>query len=190
MAGERTQPLPGLVDLPPRSLRLRAPAWGVDPSTLRISVGIVGAGDGPPAVTWHTVSLPLKRHAHSPAGWYAACMRLILPFFKELVLEYGAPGVVWVEEPFAHGKNKVHPSSNRMLGVLLAALGMLLGLDTVMELVGPMTWKAAALGQGWGHAKPEQYLRWAQEHAGYTGTLEDEAAGILIATAAGVRMSA
>jgi hypothetical protein len=189
VAAERTQPLPGLVDLPPRSLRLRAPVWGVDPSTLRISVGIVGAGDGPPAVSWHTVSLPMKKHAHSAAGWYAGCLRVILPFLKELIAEHGVPAMVWVEEPFAHGKNKVHPSSNRMLGVLLAALGMLIGLDTVMELVGPMTWKALALGQGWGHAKPEQYLRWAQEHAGYTGTLEDEAAGIGIATAAGVKMT-
>jgi hypothetical protein len=67
-------------------------------------------------------------------------------------------------------------------------LGFTLGCP--VELVQPNTWKAGSMGAGWGSCTPEQYLKWAQEHAGYTGTLEDEAAGILIATAAGVKEAA
>lgn len=191
MAVERTEPLPGLAELPPRSLRLRGPVWGVDPSTLRHSFGIVLPGAPPvvaPAVRWDTISLPLKRHAAGPADWYASQFRTVHPFVLRLLEEYGAPIAVWVEEPFAAGKQHVHPSSNRTLGVLLAVLGFALGTDVAIELVQPNTWKSLAMGQGWGHAKPEQYLRWAVEHAGYTGILEDEAAGIGIATAAGVKV--
>lgn len=188
MASERTEALPGIVEVPPRSLRLTEPVWGVDPSTLRHSFGMLLPGEVP-RVLWDTISLPLKRHAAGPADWYAAQFRTVHPFVKRLLEEHGTPAAVWVEEPFAHGKSKVHPSSNRTLGVLLAALGFCLGAAPV-ELVGPMTWKALALGQGWGHASPVQYLRWAHEHAGYTGILEDEAAGIAIATAAGVKLGA
>jgi hypothetical protein len=187
VAAERTSPLPGMVDLPPRSLQLTEPVWGIDPSTQRHAVGILVPGH-PTVVRWETLSLPLKRNARNAADWYASQFRAIHPFLQQLVAEYGAPVRVDVEEPFAKGKQHVHPSSNRTLGVLLAALGFTLGCP--VELVQPNTWKAGSMGAGWGSCTPEQYLKWAQEHAGYTGTLEDEAAGILIATAAGVKEAA
>jgi hypothetical protein len=72
VAAERTQPLPGMVDLPPRSLRLRAPVWGSIRARCVISVGIVV-----PRAVRRSVSVghgvaAVEAHAHSAAGWYAA----------------------------------------------------------------------------------------------------------------------
>lgn len=193
---------------PPRSLTgLSGPVWGCDPSSLRMSFAAVvppmrwlageAAGEAipgaPVTVTWSTVSLPRKTELQS--WWFALCYRAIVGEVAELAERWGRPDLVLVEEPFGGGgkpgdkkPRTVHPTSNRMLGVLLAGLGHVFGMTVDVQLISPMSWKALALGKGGGHAKPAVYLEWARTAAGYTGELEDEAAAIGIATAAGVKL--
>ena len=175
---------------PPASLQLVDAVWGIDPSTLRVSIGMLLPTGAAPRVAWETCSLP--KHRSDPGVWFALCLAELEPFFHGLVERYGRPLQVGVEEPFGGGGKSgdkkprtVHPSSNRMLGVTLAALGRAVGQQTLTFLIQPNSWKRAAMGQGWGGAKPAQYLAWAQS-VGYSGVLEDEAAGIGVATATGV----
>ena len=192
MPSEPQIPLAGGLQ-PPASLSgLTAPVWGVDPSTLRMSFAAVipytghpQLASGRPAVEWSTVSLPRKVEPLS--AWFGLAFQWTCDHVRELRAEWGEPALVLVEEPFAGGQARVHPSSNRMLGVLLAALGYMLPRCDV-QLVHPNVWKKEGLGAGRGAAKPAEYLAWAREIAGYTGDLEDEAAAIGIATAAGVRL--
>lgn len=174
---------------PPVSLRLGDPVWGIDPSTLRVSVGILEPRAlAAPTLSWRTCSLPRK--SPDPARWFAGALGVLVPFFRGLVDAYGVPILVDVEEPFAGGKTRVHPSSNRMIGVILAALGHVLGAQAESRLVQPNVWKSRGLGQGFGTCTPAVYTAWARDVAGYTGELEDEAAAIGIATAAGVELEA
>jgi hypothetical protein len=188
---------------PPRSLTgLDGPVWGVDPSSLRMAFGALlpeyalavppfeparVMRTAEPTVVWSTVSLPRKLEG---AWWFTLSYRAIVDRVDELRCAWGVPALVLVEEPFASGQARVHPTSNRMLGVLLAALGHVLGQAVRVELVHSNTWKLLAMGKGNGHAKPPAYLEWAREQADYTGELEDEAAAIGIATAAGVKLMA
>jgi hypothetical protein len=176
-----TQPetLPG-VAVPPFGLPLTEPVWGIDPSTLRIAVGIVAPGD---VVRWATRSLP---SATTPLALrYSGAARALVPFFRELTELYGMPARLVVEEPFGSGQRTVHPSSNRMLGVTLACAGQVLGLQTVVSLVKPNTWKSIACGNG--AIDPAGYLRWAMSAAEYSGDLEDEAAALGVATFAALQ---
>jgi hypothetical protein len=202
MAAEAQLPL-GAGLQPPRSLTaLDGPVWGVDPSTLRMSFGAVipeyalavppheparVMTTAPPEIRWATVSLPRKVEPLS--AWFGLSFAWTGEEILRLRGEWGEPALVLVEEPFAGGQARVHPSSNRMLGVLLAALGSAFGHRVRVELVHPNSWKLAAMGKGRGSAKPPEYLEWAREVAGYSGELEDEAAAIGIATAAGVRLA-
>jgi hypothetical protein len=181
---------------PPRSLTgLERPVWGIDPSTLRVSLAIIAPGivGGEPMIGVRTQPLPQNLPNQARRFWLA--YRALVPFFNQAVVEVGDPVLVLLEEPFGGGgkpgqksARTVHPSSNRMLGVILAALGQALGLDTGIELIQPNSWKRLAMGPGRGAAKPVEYLGWAQSEAGYSGVLEDEAAAIGIATAAGVKL--
>jgi hypothetical protein len=209
MAAEAQLPL-GAGLQPPRSLTaLDGPVWGVDPSTLRMSFGAVipeyalavppheparVMTTAPPEIRWATVSLPRKVEPIS--AWLGLSFEWIRIEIFERAREWGEPALVLVEEPFGGGgkpgqkkARTVHPTSNRMLGVLLAALGSAFGHRVRVELVHPNSWKLAAMGKGRGSAKPPEYLEWAREVAGYSGELEDEAAAIGIATAAGVRLA-
>ena len=177
--------------VPPRSLSgLRDAVWGIDPSSLRVSVAAVIPGEysSGPAVEVATKSLPKSNMGIS--RWYAESYAVLLPWLAELA-ERWPPVLVLLEEPFSHGKTKVHPTSNRMLGVLLAALGCALGSQVeLVELIGPQSWKARGLGAGHGHAQKPEILEWARRAAGYEGDLQDEADAIGIATAAAVQWDA
>jgi hypothetical protein len=182
----------GMVDLaPPASLQLPDAVWGVDPSTLRVATGLLSPSTAGPRVDWAVCSLP---KSPDPARWFYNAYATLARHYLDLVAEHGAPLLVFVEEPFGGGGSKgqkrtVHPSSNRMLGVVFAALGRAIGLEGEVGMVGPSSWKLAALGKGHGHAQKDEIMAWAQA-AGYTGSLQDEADAIGIATAAGVQLVA
>lgn len=176
---------PGL--RPPRSLTaLRDACWGLDPSSLRVSLAVVSPGG---LVDVETRSLP--KSSMGLSRWYAESYATLVPWLTARAAER-TPGLVLLEEPFSHGKSHVHPTSNRMLGVLLAALGRALAPQRVelVELIGPQSWKARALGKGHGHAKKDEILSWARAAAGYGGELQDEADAIGIATAAALQWDA
>lgn len=179
---------------PPHGLTLPGPVWGLDPSTVRLSVGIVDAhGPEDLLLLWHTVS-------YSTAGGMdrrlAAALGELLRELTELRNRYGKPMAVFLEEPFGGSDNpgkggkiiKPHPHSFYFVAVVLCALGHLFS-DVPVTMIAPTTWKAKAMGQGHGHAKKPEIMEWA--HAvGYTGALEDEADAIGIATAGAVILTA
>lgn len=199
--------LPGLA--PPASLRLgRSNVWGVDPSTLRVSVaGLLGSGgvDGVPGVVWATRSLP---RAETPHLRWGGAYGALDPFVDTLVQLWGRPDLVLVEQPFSGGHH-TEPASYYALAVVLAALGQL-GMATDVELIDPMSWKLLATGSGYAPGLPAapkgasaaerrkvsgarrvaekaRLMEWARV-AGYTGELQDEADAVGIATAAGVKL--
>lgn len=149
---------------------------------------MIGPDSMAPRVVVATRSLsPGERH--DQARRFARAHADLRDFFEVCVVGWDTPALVWVEEPFGGGKRTTHPTLHRMFGVMLAALAGALGPGPTIELVKPGTWKMLALGAGRGSAKPEEYVAWARDVVGYRGTLEDEAAAIGVATAAGVRMA-
>lgn len=165
--------LPGLGEvLPPRSVELDDFVWGIDPSTLRVACAVVRRGlEG-----WDTLSLPKGDLVPRLAGSHSVLAR----WFVELA-ERWPPAVVWIEEPFGHGRAKVHPNSERTFGVVLAALSFGVGRGTPVEFVSPSSWKAGAMGKGNGFATKDRVMSWARA-GGYSGALEDEADAVGIAT--------
>lgn len=168
---------------PPGSLSLPAPVYGVDPSTRRISVACVKDG-----LEWaQTLSLPLVKDKQRRYGqWY----RALVPWIADL--SWGGPGFpshVYVEEPFMPRDRRQPPASYYLMGVLWAALETALPLNVRFEEISAPAWKKRAMGEGKGAAKPEAYMAWARDVAGYTGSIEDEAAAVGIATAGGVIVS-
>lgn len=165
---------------PPLSLRLSQAVWGVDPSTLRVAVGVVkpytAAGD---RLVWDTLSLEQRDRGARRLRW---AHRELVPWFGVWADEH-PPQFVLVEQPF--GKH-VHPESYFMVGVVLAAVAEAVGDRVPVGTCSPPEWKKLALGAGRGGADKEQVLVWARA-AGYTGGLQDEADAVAIATAAGVR---
>lgn len=172
---------------PPRSLQaLTDPCWGIDPSSLRVSVAIVAPG----GVDVYTETKSLPKSNMGLSRWYAESHKVLARWLADMA-QLWPPGLVLLEEPFSHGKSHVHPTSNRMLGVVLAALGEALASPVeLVELIGPQSWKARALGKGYGHAKKDEVMAWARDAAGYEGELQDEADAIGIATAAALQWDA
>ena len=163
---------------PPGSLRLSQGVWGVDPSTLRVSVAVVKAWEDVGVLDWGTRSLgQFDRGARrlERAHWE------LVPWFEEWA-ERRPPGFVLVEQPFGR---HVHPQSYFMVGVVLAALARV--VDCPVDVCSPPEWKRMALGAGRGAADKWEIMEWARA-AGYSGSLQDEADAIGIATAAGVRV--
>lgn len=152
------------------------PVWGIDPSTVRMSVGIL-LPDG--TARAETLSLPSGTDTHR----FSRAYEELYPFLSGLA-RVRPPRAVSVEQPFAKGRN-VPPVSQQMVGVLMAAVGAVLPA-TPIDLISPPSWKARALGKGHGMAKPPEYLAWAQQELGYAGSLEDEAAALGIAVARAV----
>lgn len=177
--------------LPPYGLELPGVVWGLDPSTLRLSAGVIVPEPSTGAyVHWQTCS-------YSQAGGMerrlASALGSLLPFLTDLRNECGTPMAVYLEQPFAGGDKpdkktgkvlRPHPHSYYFVGVVLCALGHLFA-DVPVTMIDPATWKAQAMGKGRGHAKKEEILAWAQG-VGYTGLLQDEADAIAIATAGAV----
>jgi hypothetical protein len=160
-----TEVLPGFDLLP----RVSAPVIGIDPSSKRIALAQLS----PEAeLKWSTVSLP-QQSARAPR--FAEAFNLQVEFFER----WPAPFVVFLEEPFVPRDRREVPTHLLMYGVTLAAIGAAWG-DVRLVEVQPNVWKSRAMGQGHGHCKPHEYVRWA-ESVGYTGRIEDEAAAIGVA---------
>lgn len=148
----------------------------MDPSTRRMSLAVVRHG------LEHVETLSLPK-APDNLRRYEWARKALTPWLRGLVSRF-PPSDVFVEQPFAKGRN-VHPSSHHMLGALLCALGGVLAVDVGVHLIDPSSWKCRAIGKGHGHASPDEYMDWARG-AGYTGDLGDEAAAIGIATGGAV----
>lgn len=174
---------------PPHGLSLPGPVWGLDPSTLRLSAAVVA----PEGIWWATCS-------YSQAGTMerrlAAGLGELLRFLADLRDRHGAPHGVYLEEPFGGSDKpgaggriiKPHPHAFYFVGLVRCALGHLFAQPEV-QMISPSTWKAKALGSGHGFAKKPEIMQWARE-VGYTGSSEDEADALGIATAGAVILAA
>jgi hypothetical protein len=196
--------LPGLA--PPYSLRLSRPVWGVDPSSKRMAFGgLIPPGlevelardiddaERAPSLRWATVSLPVHDSLSVKlAAWAGRIGRHV----ETLRGDWGYPALVVVEQPFSTG-HKTEPVSYYAIAALLVALGLRVP-EAEVVFMPPQTWKLKATGSGYAPGTPKgtpsrirqaaekaRLMAWAIE-AGYTGSLQDEADVVGIATAAGV----
>ena len=161
--------LPGLDEIP----AVTAPVWGIDPSTKRISLALILPEH---QVRVHTLSLPTGNLAYRLAGMHTALM----DWLPKLTRHYGMPGFALVEEPMGASMSRVHPNSQRAVGVLLGALGATLACP--IDLCVPGTWKARSVGHG--RASKDDVMQWAISACGYAGTLQDECDALGVAWAA------
>ena len=100
--------LPGLDQIP----EVTAPVWGIDPSTKRISVGLVLPEH---RMRVHTLSLPTGSLAHRLSAGHSALVEWLPKFIRH----YGTPQYVLVEEPMGATMSQVHPNSQRAVGLSL-----------------------------------------------------------------------
>jgi Holliday junction resolvasome RuvABC endonuclease subunit len=182
---------------PPASLRLREPVLGIDPSTLRMSAGVLEPRvHMSPAASWSTVTL--QRHENLARRQILA-YDAIRGWLQRLEANWGPFGHVAVEEPMV-GARTVHVSSFYVIGVLLAAIGDACPEAEVVTFP-PPRWKLLATGKGYAPGLPKTASRsakrtaelarieqWARDACGWTGTVGDESAGLGIATALGVEL--
>lgn len=191
--------LPGLA--PPASLRLRAPVWGLDTGTVRMSLAaLLPVHDDrlapAPHLAWDTLSLPRGTNI---AVRQAAAFRELVPWLDGLVERLGRPAAVGYEAPLAGGNTPL--PSFYVVGVLLAALGEVFGPGVELLPWSPGEWKKQATGEGYIRGLPKampkaekrkrekaRIVRWAREVAGYAGELDDEADAVGVCTATGIRM--
>jgi hypothetical protein len=174
--------------VPPRSVMhlLKRPVIGIDPQTTRVSVGILAPGYEPMAMT---CSLPNT----GPPGrraWLALSM--LRRWFDGLDFEIGPPRAIGLEVPNPKAMRGNKQRQIELQGVLYAALWSVWP-DVPVSEVFPVSWKAAALGKGHGHAKPVEYVRWAEAACGWVaGPLapDDEAAALGVATWQALRVVA
>jgi hypothetical protein len=184
--------LPGLQ--PAFSIEIPGEVWGIDPSTLRMSVSRVGAGGVIDVATCSLVRadwLPLRQ---------ARAFQTLRSFFGVLRGRWGHPLAVGVEAPLTGGTTPL--ASFYVIGAMYAALGEALagtrgtfGGPEIVEF-NPPQWKRAATGMGYGRfekslskakrreLEKQRLLEWAWT-VGYTGRLSDEAdaCGVGVATA-------
>jgi len=174
--------LPGVDQVP----NPRGTVWGIDPSTRRVAVGVIEPDDYPghdePRVHVHTLSMPTGHFAHRLAHGHAN----LLAWLPRVAARYGTPISVLVEEPMGATMSRVHPSSQRALGVLLSALSATLP-RTEIDLCVPGTWKARSVGHG--RASKTDVMNWAISSCGYGGDLQDEADALGIAWAAALPLA-
>lgn len=156
--------------------------FGVDPGTVRVSVGVVGP-DGFVAARTHSFT----RHKPRSLDRLAAIRGETDVFLRELAAEY-PPAFVLVEEP---GGQHVEPQLSYAVGCILSCVpGVGPG-----SLIPVSSWKLEATGHGYRPGTPRsaskaerrkaekaRLLRWAQQH-GYEGDLEDEGDAVGIAFA-------
>jgi hypothetical protein len=166
--------------------------WGVDPSTVRVSIAWTDGADRRGVLT-----------KSFDTGWRAEGRRMAYVQFGaslvagEVERQGGAgPQLVLVEQPF--GKH-VDPVSLMTVGVILGTLAKFLGWSDCVRTVPVPTWKK----QAWGDAPDElkaglwrksdeskaalmRLARWD----GYIGRLQDEADAWGIARAALTRVRA
>lgn len=157
--------------VPSRKLIVRPGAsswWGIDPSTLRVSIASVTA-EGARGVS--TASFPSR----TGGARLAAIHELTLSLAFDLVATVGRPGVVIVEQPSGR---TVNLELGYAVGVIVAAVAHATLAE--VRMVASSRWKAIACGAG-NIYKPkprsgEEYgvLTWARG-AGYAGSSWDEA---------------
>jgi hypothetical protein len=200
-----TSALPGLDALSTVRLSPADRLWGIDSDTKRVSVahlalelvhpGVFEGEAWKPALAWRTCSLPGS--AGSPVHLrQSGALERLVPFFHELTVEWGVPTLVAPEQPFSsQSKSAIQDWS---FGVVLAALGLELGIGTDVRPMNPGEWKLPATGEGYGKgirartkiAKERRELEkarlmaWARL-AGYTGESQDEAdaCGVVVGAA-------
>jgi hypothetical protein len=195
--------LPGLG--PPHSLRLRPEdlIWGIDSDTRRVSVaGLLPMLVGTPghALAWRTLSLPGSSSAPLHTRQSRA-LEALVPFFHDLVVGWGRPTLVAAERPFSQASKS--PVQDWSFGVLLAALGLELGVGTDVRAMNPGEWKLPATGEGYGRGiraftkdaaerrrlEKARLMGWARG-AGYTGESQDEADAVGVVVGAAVMLEA
>jgi len=157
--------------------------WGIDPGTVRVSVGVVNE-DGE-LVAARTQSFT----AHKPRSFerLATIHDETGQLLRALAVEF-PPAFVLVEEPTGKVPN---PQLVYAAGCIMACVPMV----GAGALVPVSSWKLAATGHGYRPGLPRsapagerrkaekaRLLRWAQQH-GYGGSLEDEADAVGIAFA-------
>lgn len=143
--------------------------WGVDASTLRVSIAVDA---GPPIALTKSFTKTRTPTARLAVIWHET---------REVALQLALshpPARVVVEQPSGKFAN---PPLMYATGVIQAAL--VDALDVPLSLIAVSKWKAASVGHG--GAKKPQILAWAQRR-GYTGRLEDEADALGVAVAATV----
>lgn len=152
-----------------------APVWGFDVSTRRISMGVLSPAG---SVAVRTLSIeqdvPHRRLGHA--------LREVIPWLRVP----DAPALVGVEQPFGASMSRVDPQSFYMVGIVLAAIGVVAPAATEVLMLPPQSWKARSVGHG--RAKKYEIMEWAQREHGYTGSLEDEADAIGVTIAAPVKL--
>ncbi len=152
-----------------------APVWGFDVSTRRISMGILSP-DG--TMAWRTLSIeqdvPHRRLGHA--------LREVIPWLRTPE----PPALVGVEQPFGASMSRVDPQSFYMVGIVLAAIGVVAPAATEVLMLPPQSWKSRSVGHG--RASKLEVLEWARRERGYTGSLEDEADAIGVTVAAPVKL--
>lgn len=181
---------------PPASLRLPGPVLGIDPSTLRMSAGVL-LPTAPTRAEWSTQTL--QRHPSLTVRQMLAGVA-IEGWLERLQANYGPFVAVGVEEPMVGGKT-VHVSSFYVIGVLLEQIGRVMP-DAELVTFPPPRWKLLATGHGYAPGLPKTASRaakrkaelarleaWARDACGWTGLVGDEAAGLGVATAVGVTLA-
>jgi hypothetical protein len=192
---------------PPASLRLPGPVLGIDPSTLRMSAGVLLPA-APTRAEWSTQTL--QRHPSLTVRQMLAGVA-IEGWLERLQANYGPFVAVGVEVPLSGGMT-VSLSSFYVIGVLLEQFGRVMP-DAELLTFGPGEWKLPATGSGYApgvgkrppktapKAERDDYRKraraaelarieqWARDACGWTGLVGDEAAGLGVATAVGVTLA-
>lgn len=137
-------------------IRTEFPVWGIDPSTQRFALSVV--------LPFGSVSRLFTVSAEMPSG--ASSSRRLVDafgrmrrFFDATAEELGMPVYAVIEQPF--GRN-VHPQSYFFLAAGLLALELTFGRSAIVDVMDPSTWKKLALGEGHGHARKPELLRFAR----------------------------
>jgi hypothetical protein len=178
---------------PPHGLILPGPVWGLDPSTLRLSACVLAPLrlDPPVAVRWQTQSYS---RAGAEQTQLARGLGDLLRFFTGCATRTARPHAIYLEQPFA-GSDKPNPT-HRQGAPAARGLVLLRGASAVRAR--PPVRRARGADdrrrrrgkrKRWGPATASptrhEIFRWAQS-VGYTGSLQDEADAIGIATAGAV----
>ena len=124
--------------------------WGLDVSTRRVALAVQAeAGGG--------VSVGLLELAK---GEPHVRLKLAFEALVPWLTAHPRPSLVGVEQPFASSMSKVHPQSFYMVGIVLAAVGLVAPAECVVEMLPPGTWKARSVGHG--RASKPAILSWAR----------------------------
>lgn len=166
--------------VPPRSImdQLPGPVLGIDPQTTRVSLAALAPGWNPMAFT---CSLP-NIGPPGQRAWRAFV--LLRQLLVRHDFETGRPAAIGLEVPNPKAMKGNKQRQIELQGILYAVLWCVWPDVPVFEVF-PVSWKAAALGKGNGHAKEVDYVAWAQSACGWRPSAtrpNDEAAALGVAT--------